>query len=328
MKLGLMNAYVLRLSQTDPRWRLEPALATFTIHHRRTVLDMVRSLGGVAGLNAGYFAWEGPPVGMVVLDGEWVCSSIKPYCRTCLIIDKSGEVRMGRYQFDGKVYFAQHGYLHLTALNRSHCEGDELVMYTRRYGDTLDGCGFYTRLVVNEKGVVVQKESDGHGIEIPEHGYVISGRGRYCPLLQQIGVGETARLELGTTPASPDLWCLLEGGPRCVTDGEMCNYGDVECFQDDVRFGHCSRSAVGITKDGDILLVAVETPGVGRGGLYLDEMSAIMKKLGAYQAMNWDGGGSTTVVQGDHIINRVADDPRPVSTGLVVVPRTTALASK
>jgi exopolysaccharide biosynthesis protein len=95
-----------------------------------------------------------------------------------------------------------------------------------------------------------------------------------------------------------------------------------------VRLGHCSRSAVGLTKNGDILLVAVETPGVGRGGLYLDEMAAIMRKLGAYQAMNWDGGGSTTVVQGDQIINRVAGDPRPVSTGLIVVPRPTVLASK
>jgi hypothetical protein len=235
---------------------------------------------------------------------------------------------MGRYQFDGKVYFAQHGYLHLTAINRSHDNGNELIMYTRRYGTTLEGCPLYTRLVVSEQGVMVQKETEGRAVEIPENGYVISGRSAYSELLQKVEVGEGVRLELGTKPALPDLWCLLEGGPRCVADGEECNYGDVERFQDDVRFGHCSRSGLGLTKNGDILLVAVETPGVGRGGLYLDEMSAIMKKLGAYQAMNWDGGGSTTVVQGDQIINRVACDPRPVSTGLIVVPRPTALASK
>jgi hypothetical protein len=321
MKLGMMNAYVLRLSQSDPRWTLEPALAGDTVHRRRTVLSMVRRLGGVAGLNAGYFAWEGPPVGMVVIDGEWICTPIKPYVRTSLAISKTGKLSMGRWEFDGKVYFGGHGYLRLTAINRTHCEGDELVMYTRRYGTALPGCGLYTRLVIGEGEVVTLKETGGHEVEIPEKGYVISGRGKYAELLAKIEVGETARLELGTDPPLPDLWCLLEGGPRNLVDGQVCNYGDVERFQDDVRFGHCSRSAIGLTKGGDLLLVAVESPGVGRGGLYLDEMAYIMKKLGAYQSMNWDGGGSTTVVEGDRIINRVAGDPRPVSTALVVVPR-------
>lgn len=321
MQLGMMDAYVLRLSQTDPRWMIRPALATETLPHRRTVLTMVRRLGGVAGINAGYFAWEGPPVGTVVIDGEWICTPVKPYQRTCLAIDKSGKLSMGRWAFRGKVNFENHGYLRLTAINRSHYDGNELVMYTRRYGTTLEGCNLYTRIVVGEGGAITLKESQGRPVEIPEHGFVISGRARYSDLLDKVEVGEKVRQELGTEPAIPNLWCLLEGGPRNVVDAKMCNYADVERFQDDVRYGHCSRSAIGLTKNGDMLLVAVESPGRERGGLYLDEMAAIMKKLGAVQAMNWDGGGSTTVVQGDRIINRVAGDPRPVSTALVIVPR-------
>ena len=298
MQLGMMDAYVLRLSQTDPRWMIRPALATETLPHRRTVLTMVRRLGGVAGINAGYFAWEGPPVGTVVIDGEWICTPVKPYQRTCLAIDKSGKISMGRWAFRGKVNFENHGYLRLTAINRSHYDGNELVMYTRRYGTTLEGCNLYTRIVVGEGGAITLKESQGRPVEIPERGYVISGRARYSDLLGKVEVGEKVRLELGTEPALPNLWCLIEGGPRNVADGKTCNYADVERFQDDVRYGHCSRSAIGLTKNGDMLLVAVESPGRERGGLYLDEMAAIMKKLGAVQAMNWDGGGSTTVVQG------------------------------
>ncbi len=321
MKLGMMNAYVLRLSPTDPRWTLVPALAGDTVHRRRTVLSMVNRLGGVAGINAGYFAWEGPPVGLVVINGEWICTPIKPYVRTSLAISKTGKVSMGRWRFDGRVHFGGHGFLRLTSLNRGHCAGDELIMYTRRWGTRLPGCSLYTRLVVGEGDVVTLKDSGGREVEIPEKGYVLSGRGKYAELLRKIEVGETARAQLTTDPPLPDLWHLLEGGPRNLVDGQVCNYGDVERFQDDVRFGHGSRSGIGLTKSGEIMLVAVESPGVGRGGLYLDEMAYIMKKLGAYQGMNWDGGGSTTVVQGDRIINRVASDPRPVSTALVVVPR-------
>ena len=321
MQLGVMNAYVLRLRQSDARWALKPVLAGDTIRRRRSLLTMVRQAGGVAGLNAGYFAWEGPPVGAVVIDGEWICTPVKPFRRTCLAISKDGKLSMGRWQFNGRAYLGEHGYLRLTSINRSHYDGDEFIMFTRRYASSLEGNAIYTRLVVGEGDVVTLKETAGHEVQIPEKGYVLSGRGKYAELLKKIEVGESVRLDLGTDPPLPDLWCLLEGGPRCMVDGAVCNYADVESFRDDVRYGHGSRSGVGITKDGQILLVAVESPGTDRDGLYLDEMAAIMKKLGAYQAMNWDGGGSTTVVEGDRIINRVAGDPRPVSTALVVVPR-------
>ncbi len=321
MQLGVMNAYVMRFPQSDARWTLRPVLAGDTIRRRRTVLSMVRQVGGVAGLNAGYFAWEGPPVGTVVIDGEWICTPVKPFRRTCLAISKDGKLSMGRWRFNGHAYFGEHGYLRINAINRSHYAGDELIMFTRRYATALKGNVIYTRLVIDEGDVVTLKESSGREVQIPEKGCVLSGRGKYAELLKKIEVGESVRLDLGTDPPLPDLWSLLEGGPRCMVDGGVCNYADVERFRDDVRYGRGSRSGIGITKSGEILLVAVESPGTGRGGLYLDEMAAIMKKLGAYQAMNWDGGGSTTVVVGDRIINRVAADPRPVSTALVVVPR-------
>jgi hypothetical protein len=321
-KLGVVNAYVLRMSQSDPRWTLQPALAGETLGRRRSLLAMVREAGGVAGLNAGYFAWEGPPVGLVVINGEWICTPAKPLRRTSLAISKDGTLSMGRWQFKGRVTFGDHGSMSLTGINRGHQGGDELIMYTRRFGTSLPGNSLYTRLTVGAREeCVTLKETAGRPVDIPTDGYVISGRGKYAELLRKIDVAESVRRELGTDPPLPGLWSLLEGGPRCMVDGAVCNYAEVESFQADVRTAAASRSAVGITKDGQILLVAVESPGTERGGVYLDEMAAIMKKLGAYQAMNWDGGGSTTVVEGDRIINRAATSPRPLATALVVVPR-------
>ena len=68
-------------------------------------------------------------------------------------------------------------------------------------------------------------------------------------------------------------------------------------------------------------MVAVESPGTERGGVTLRELASIMRKLGAWQAMNLDGGGSTTVVQNGRTINRVNSGPRLVSNALLVVPR-------
>ena len=70
------------------------------------------------------------------------------------------------------------------------------------------------------------------------------------------------------------------------------------------------------------MLVAVETPpDEPGGGVTLGELAQILVKLGARDAMNLDGGGSTTVVQGDQVINHPRDGGlRAVSNALLVVP--------
>jgi len=311
----------LRLKPNDPHWRLTVAMPEGPLGRRWSLAGIVRHVGGVAGLNGGFFSLQGPPVGTVVINGEWICTPAHEATRTLLAISKSGEASMGRWQFAGRVMFNDHGYLPVTAINRRHYEGDELHLFTRRWGPTLAGNPIYTRLVVGEGEAVVLKETAGREVEIPQKGYVLSGRGKYAALLKKIEVGEMARLDLRTDPPLGEVWCLLEGGPRLLVNGKPYIYSDVECFRADVAQGCSSRSAVGITKSGEILLVAVESPGPGRGGVYLYELVHILLRLGAYQAMNLDGGGSTTVVQGERVINRVAGNSRPMPTALVVVPR-------
>ena len=51
------------------------------------------------------------------------------------------------------------------------------------------------------------------------------------------------------------------------------------------------------------------------------ELADLMRELGAYQALNFDGGGSTTMVVRDRIVNSPSDSagPRPVGDALVLV---------
>jgi hypothetical protein len=53
-----------------------------------------------------------------------------------------------------------------------------------------------------------------------------------------------------------------------------------------------ARTAVGVSQDGKTLyMVTID----GSKGVYLDELAKIMAELGAYRAVNFDGGGSTTM---------------------------------
>jgi exopolysaccharide biosynthesis protein len=75
----------------------------------------------------------------------------------------------------------------------------------------------------------------------------------------------------------------LAAGPMLVWAGKSVVGSKRDGFS---RSLHASRSAVGVTADGKLLMVVVQD------GVTLEEMARIMLKIGAADAMNLDGGGS------------------------------------
>jgi exopolysaccharide biosynthesis protein len=57
-----------------------------------------------------------------------------------------------------------------------------------------------------------------------------------------------------------------------------------------------ARSAIGITRDGGIILVMIsQKPKVSPSGISLPALAEFMKSLGAEKAMNLDGGSSSSL---------------------------------
>ena len=82
------------------------------------------------------------------------------------------------------------------------------------------------------------------------------------------------------------------------------------------------RTAAGISRDGSTLyLVTVDGRRPTDAGMTLPELAKVMMQLGAYDAMNFDGGGSTTMVVDGQIVNRPPDQAgeRPIGSGLLIV---------
>ncbi len=316
---GPLDVYVLKVDPGREGLEIRPVLAGQTVHRRRSVLAIARQYGAVAALNGGFFAKQGPPLGLLIIDGEWIKHPILH--RTALGISADGELLMDRVSFEGRLYFGDHGYLELDGINRGHNEAYQLVMYTPRWGEVLSVQGGCTRLVVSGEAVVVAKYTQAQPVEIPPEGYVISGAGRYAPLLENVQEGEGVWARLRTNPEWKELAYALGAGPRVVKDGRPHVTAAPENFGSDVSRTAASRSAVAITLDGLLMLVAVETPPDEPGrGVTLSELAQILVKLGAQDAMNLDGGGSTTVVQGDQVINHPRDgNSRAVSNALLVV---------
>ena len=86
---------------------------------------------------------------------------------------------------------------------------------------------------------------------------------------------------------------ILASGPLLLKDGRVCDWS--LCGKDFVQNKH-PRSAVCMTKDGKILLVTVNGRFPGRAeGVNIPELAHLLRVLGGKDALNLDGGGSTTL---------------------------------
>jgi exopolysaccharide biosynthesis protein len=89
------------------------------------------------------------------------------------------------------------------------------------------------------------------------------------------------------------------------------------------RFGlrRNPRTLAGTTQDGRLLLVTIDgrRPGTSVGASF-EESAAVMRALGASEAVNLDGGGSTAMTIGGRLVTRPSDatGERPIADALLI----------
>ncbi|WP_269531508.1 phosphodiester glycosidase family protein [Chitinimonas sp. BJYL2] len=112
--------------------------------------------------------------------------------------------------------------------------------------------------------------------------------------------------------ASPH-WTMrtaIGGGPLLIKDGHVRNHADAEVF--DAASGvipdaPAPRTAIGSTRDGQLILMVVEGRSEASGGVDTRELAALMQSQGAVQAVNLDGGGSSAMWVQGRLITRPSD---------------------
>ncbi|HZN39926.1 MAG TPA: phosphodiester glycosidase family protein [Planctomycetota bacterium] len=136
---------------------------------------------------------------------------------------------------------------------------------------------------------------------------------------QDLGARESARpaalaLAAGVPKLLRDPKGLFEGVRDVLAAGPMLVQGGAIPKAPKWNDERHPRSAIGTTADGRILLVAVDGRASEAAGMTFDELAATMLALGCEQALNLDGGGSTTVwyagAPGHGVVNHPCDDKR------------------
>jgi len=168
--------------------------------------------------------------------------------------------------------------------------------------------------------------------EIPIAGYVVSARGKARAWLKEnvrLGSRMAFSWRLNPIEAGEDKkWqgatTILGGGPQLIKNGRVAITNVPEKIPSAfVNDGH-PRTAIARLASGKILLLTVDGRQASESiGMSLPFLAKLLLELGAVQAMNLDGGGSTTMVIRNKVVNKPSDQTgeRPVSDAILVFPR-------
>ena len=297
----------------DPRdgWRVRVATGESVLQRER-ISHLASRKRAVLAVNGGFFAYDGAAVGTVLVNGKW--RRLPWNGRTTIGFDNNGRATIGSMRVDARAIFGNGTSVPIRDLN-GWPDGGRVTALTRDFGTFYKLSPGEMALVV-ENGKVVSKPGGG-GANIPSNGFVLVASGGARPPLERVARGTSARLSIAPI-GWPSITTALGGGPRLVKDGQI--YVTSEGFRSDVLSGTGPRTAFGIDKQGRyIILVADGRQGYYSTGLTLHELAATMQKLGAVDALNFDGGGSTALAVKGKIVNRPSDGiERRVANALLV----------
>ena len=326
---GAWNINALRL---DPaRVRLDVVRARDRAIGVETVTSMARRHDALAAVNGGYFRTSGDflgdSTGTLQIDGELVSEPDRGRASVGVVRGADAD----RLLFGHVVWRATIGSgrqsRRIDGVNRPRGP-NELVVFTPHFGSAplTDATG--TEVTVAAGAVVDVREGAGQS-PIPQDGYVLSGRGKSASWLRST-LTKGARVSLAMTvhPAGGSdqhQWSAAEdivaAGPKLISNGRIEITDARERMIPGLRNGLHPRTAIASLADGRVVLVVVDgRRPPDRVGMTLDELARVLMELGAREAINLDGGGSSTMVVRGAIVNHPSDaaGERPVSDAIVV----------
>lgn len=299
-----------------------------------TVSSMAARFRAVAATNGGYFrvagTYRGDSIGLLVIEQKLISEPHNDRAEFGLIHagDKT-ELIFGHLKFSGEISVGSVKHA-AQGLNRPLAP-DEMIVFTPQFHLTTLTNPDGIEVVVRRNRVVSVGDLKGSS-NIPSDGYVISAVGSAREWVKT-HVRKNARISFSwrlnaIEPGDDAVWMraysMLGGGPQLIKAGKIAITDTQEKMAPGFATDRHPRTAIAKLGSGKLLLVTVDgrQPGVS-AGMTLQMVAELLLELGAVEAINLDGGGSTTMVIHQKIVNRPSDQTgeRPVSDAILVFPK-------
>lgn len=351
---GASDANLLTVDLRNPRVRTD-LLAAPHIAQRLPLDQLANDAGALAGINADYFniaeaKHPVPPTdaadGPMVSDHRLLKSAVSPGQRfgpgTSEQLNNGTEVfgmgwdRRGmvtRVGFTGDLFSPKTGRQKIQSLNSFSISPDQIGVFTDRWGATSRArsvCGLptereapcdtrVTELVIRRGRVVSSANTPGAN-QLAADETALVGRGEQAATLARLHPGDLVATRWGPV-MDPNLkWGV--GGAAILRAGRI---------PDDLDPQFAAFTGAGFSPDGHTMFLLTVDKIAGRSnGLSITELASTLRRVGACDAVSFDGGGSTAMVgrtraePAVHLLNHTSNSEgriRPVPNGVGVFSR-------
>ncbi|WP_164985297.1 phosphodiester glycosidase family protein [Ammoniphilus sp. CFH 90114] len=328
---GPQKIYVMDVDPSDPTIKLEAGMSRGKVVGMQATSQQAKEISRpghivVGGVNGDFYNTQnGEPVHIMIRDGKILKS---PLNRSAVGFTKSNKVIIGVPKLTVTMNVYGQSTTGISGINTSRGE-NSLVLYTPEYAASTFTNSFGVETVLEDvygdwgkdqpmRLVVKEVQKEVGNAALSDNTFVLSAHGNKRGWIESLEPGQV--VEVTTKLDSPwdEVTEAIGGYHVLVKNGSLVNSTDASVHP---------RTAVGVRADGTAIFLVVDgrQPGFSEG-VTLNELGSLMHEMGAVEAINLDGGGSSTFVArkpGDSqvsLINSPSDmGERSVANSLLVI---------
>jgi hypothetical protein len=288
-----------------------------------SLAELARQWQAYAAINGGFFNRNNYlPLGVVRRDGMWLSAPVLG--RGAIGWNDEGDVKIAPLRFQETITTGTGRQFPVIFFNSGYVRAG-IARYNRQWGKT------YTPLtdgeilvIVRDHRVVKRHQADKAGekaYQIPTDGYLLALRS-FHSAASAFPVGIRVTSQRSPQPTDFNNYPhILGAGPILLRNGDQVLNASQESFSRNFAAGRAPRSVVGTTNSGKLLLAAIHYSCDRDGKAIapnLETTAQIMQRIGAVDALNLDGGNSSTLYLGGRILNKSPRQTGRIHNGIGV----------
>ncbi len=306
-KDGWYNFHILKVDLSNKYISVDTLTDIESFSKRASTKKLAEQNGAVAAVNGSFFTPAGTgigyPIGVIVQSSDIQSASdnINRYSNSMasLSITNDNQTLLGFWKADLILASETGASVPFQHYNKATGNGyTDIYVYDRKWGKTAVGAtdempDLFQMVVDN--GTVNQQITGQPAAAIPENGFVVVTRTAGANKLKSaFMLGDKISMNIASTPNWKDIKMSVSGSAILVENGVIPAKFSFTATDTVVK---SPKTALGFSKDGKTMfLVTVDGRQTSSVGLTLKDMALFMQSIGASNALNMDGGGSTTMV--------------------------------
>jgi hypothetical protein len=310
-----------------------------TVARTERTTTLAREAHALAGVNGSFFSltlsrrYPGIPVGLTINDGRVLSEPTGRSAEVTLAVDSlRNRVRIGLFDWSGEVRARSGaGVLDLDRVNSaphvpascrhlrhpSRCtKPGQLTSFTADFArHTPSGPGLE---VVLDRTGCVQRIVTERGVHLHGAQTSLQATGRAARRLRELAGGGCVQVDNALRDQAGSKLTLRPGVSAVTGRYRLLRHGKVAVPHRRLAFFHRHpRTIAGVDYFGRLMLVTIDGRQGRSVGTTLLETARVARALGMRDAVNLDGGGSTTMAVRGHLVNHPSGAERAVSDALV-----------